>query len=233
MIRARSTAAGQSGPDPAAKGCACPGAPQDARQVYARTISAAGSFGAARLGCQRATTSSAPPAAYRCVRRAFSVSSRPRAPAAERIPRRCGRRRPWSCARRRGRRGRARRGRLPAAARVPADQVQRRRGALRRRSAAGRRPGAAAGRQRRRLRAEPVTRFQGRGGQLERIVLEQGEPLERAAVSWASACGTLAGAMLDQDLDTTDFDLPVPQQLQHAPAARSDRQGSAPTTAGA
>jgi hypothetical protein len=40
-------------------------------------------------------------------------------------------------------------------------------------------------------------------------------PMPFAAVSWASASGTLAGAMLDQDLLTTDFDLPpLPWQLQ-------------------
>ena len=33
-----------------------------------------------------------------------------------------------------------------------------------------------------RVLGEPVRRFEGRGGQLERIVLEQGEPLERDAV---------------------------------------------------
>jgi thioredoxin reductase len=138
---------------------------------------------------------------------------------------------------------------------------------------------------------EPVRRFEGRGGQLERIVLERGEPLERdavfvatvlrqrsalaarlgcgllpdgcvevdelartsvpgvyaagdmahraalpmpfAAVSWASASGTLAGAMLDQDLLTTDFDLPLPHPPGGAPAAPADPSGSALTTAGA
>ena len=54
-----------------------------------------------------------------------------------------------------------------------------------------------------------------------------------AAVSWASASGTLAGAMLDQDLLTTDFDLPLPRRLQDAPAAPADPGGSALTTAGA
>jgi thioredoxin reductase len=115
---------------------------------------------------------------------------------------------------------------------------------------------------------EPVTRFEGGDGRLERIVLEGGPPLDRdavfiatsprqrselaawlgcavladgcvevdefartsvpgvyaagdmahraalprpfAAVSWASASGTLAGAMLDQDLLGADFRLPVP-----------------------
>jgi thioredoxin reductase len=115
---------------------------------------------------------------------------------------------------------------------------------------------------------EPVRRFEGGDGRLERIVLEGGAPLDRdavfiptslrqrselaawlgcallpdgcvevdefartsvpgvyaagdmahraalprpfAAVSWASASGTLAGAMLDQDLLGADFRLPVP-----------------------
>jgi thioredoxin reductase len=113
------------------------------------------------------------------------------------------------------------------------------------------------------VRGEPVTRFEGDDGRLERIVLAGGEPLDRdavfistvlrqrsdlagrlgcallpdgcvevdelartsvpgvyaagdmahraalprpfAAVSWASASGTLAGAMLDQDLLGADF----------------------------
>lgn len=142
-----------------------------------------------------------------------------------------------------------------------------------------------------RVLGEPITRFEGRGGQLERIVFAQGALLERdavfvatvlhqrsdlaarlgcallqdgcvevdelartsvpgvyaagdmahraalpmpfAAVSWASASGTLAGAMLDQDLLTTDFDLPLPPRLLGAPAAPADREGSALTTAGA
>jgi thioredoxin reductase len=140
-----------------------------------------------------------------------------------------------------------------------------------------------------RVLAEPVTRFEGRGGQLERIVVARGEPLERdavfiatvlrqrsdlaarlgcalladgcvevdelartsvagvyaagdmahraalpmpfAAVSWASASGTLAGAMLDQDLLTADFGLPLPRQLPGAPGAPTDPEGSALTTA--
>jgi thioredoxin reductase len=118
------------------------------------------------------------------------------------------------------------------------------------------------------VRGEPVARFEGDGGRLERIVLERGAPLHRdavfipttlhqrsdlagqlgcallpdgcvavddfartsvpgvyaagdmahrrslpapvAAVSWASASGTLAGAMLDQDLVAADFELQVP-----------------------
>jgi thioredoxin reductase len=140
-----------------------------------------------------------------------------------------------------------------------------------------------------RVLGEPVTRFEGRGGQLERIVVAHGEPLERdavfiatvlhqrsdlaarlgcalladgcvevdelartsmagvyaagdmahraalpmpfAAVSWASASGTLAGAMLDQDLLTADFGLPLPRQLPGAPGAPTDPEGSALTTA--
>jgi thioredoxin reductase len=120
------------------------------------------------------------------------------------------------------------------------------------------------------VRSEPITRFEGAGGRLERIVLEGGEPAalprdavfiptvprqrsdlaERlgcallpdgcvevdefartsvpgvyaagdmahrasvptafAAVSWAAATGTLAGAMLDQDLITARFNLQMP-----------------------
>jgi thioredoxin reductase len=125
------------------------------------------------------------------------------------------------------------------------------------------------------VRGEPVTRFEGDGDRLERIVLRSGEPLDRdavfiptvlrqrsdlagrlgcallpdscvevdefartsvpgvyaagdmahratlpspiAAVSWASASGTLAGAMLDQDLIGTDFKLPSPAS-QSSPA---------------
>jgi thioredoxin reductase len=142
-----------------------------------------------------------------------------------------------------------------------------------------------------RVLGEPVRRFEGHGGQLERIVFEHGQALERdavfiatvlrqrsdlaarlgcgllpdgcvevdelartsvpgvyaagdmahraalpmpfAAVSWASASGTLAGAMLDQDLVTTDFDLPLPRQQHGAPAAPADRELSRLTTADA
>jgi len=142
-----------------------------------------------------------------------------------------------------------------------------------------------------RVRGEPIRRFKGRGGQLERIVLEQGEPLERdavfiatvlhqrselaaglgcallpdgcvevdelartsvpgvyaagdmahraalpmpfAAVSWASASGTLAGAMLDQDLIGTDFKLQAPDSRQHPPATPTGQNRSEPATANA
>src|SRR5918994_483731 len=141
-----------------------------------------------------------------------------------------------------------------------------------------------------RVRGEPVTRFEGRGGQLERIVLDRGEPLERdavfiatvlhqrsdlaarlgcallpdgcvevdelartsvpgvyaagdmahraalpmpfAAVSWASASGTLAGAMLDQELIGTDFELPA-AAYQNPPAAPTGQDSSELTTADA
>jgi thioredoxin reductase len=141
-----------------------------------------------------------------------------------------------------------------------------------------------------RVRGEPVARFEGRGGQLERIVFAQGEPLERdavfiatvlrqrsdlaarlgcalladgcvevdelartsvpgvyaagdmahraalpmpfAAVSWASASGTLAGAMLDQDLIGTDFELPA-AAYQNPPAAPTGQDSSELTTADA
>ena len=141
-----------------------------------------------------------------------------------------------------------------------------------------------------RVRGEPIRRFEGRGGRLDRIVFQRGEPLERdavfiatvlhqrselaaglgcallpdgcvevdelartsvpgvyaagdmahraampkpfAAVSWASASGTLAGAMLDQDLVTVEFDLPLPLRHGGAPAAPGDgdREGPALTT---
>jgi hypothetical protein len=57
-------------------------------------------------------------------------------------------------------------------------------------------------------------------------------PMPFAAVSWASASGTLAGAMLDQDLVTADFDLPLPPRHRGAPAAPGDgdRERSALTT---
>jgi thioredoxin reductase len=131
-----------------------------------------------------------------------------------------------------------------------------------------------------RVRGEPVARFEGDDGRLERIVLEGGEPLDRdavfiatvlhqrsdlagrlgctmlpdgcvevdelartsvpgvyaagdmahraslpmpfAAVSWASASGTLAGAMLDQDLIGTDFQL---QPLHSSPSSRAAPAG--------
>ena len=140
-----------------------------------------------------------------------------------------------------------------------------------------------------RVRGEPVTRFEGRGGQLERIVLDRGEPLERdavfiatvlhqrsdlagrlgcvmlpdgcvevdefagtsvagvyaagdmahrtalprpfAAVSWASASGTLAGAMLDEELVATDFKLQAPDSRQRPQAPPAGHNPSAPTTA--
>jgi thioredoxin reductase len=58
-------------------------------------------------------------------------------------------------------------------------------------------------------------------------------PMPFAAVSWASASGTLAGAMLDQDLIVADFNLQAPHHLQTAPAAPGHQQGSEPTTADA
>jgi len=138
------------------------------------------------------------------------------------------------------------------------------------------------------VRGEPITRFQGGGGRLERIVLERGEPLDRdavfiptvlhqrsdlagrlgcallpdgcvevdelartsvpgvyaagdmahratlplpfAAVSWASASGTLAGAMLDQDLIGTDFKLQAPESLHSSRAASASEDRSELTT---
>jgi thioredoxin reductase len=125
------------------------------------------------------------------------------------------------------------------------------------------------------VRGEPVTRFEGADGQLQRIVLEGGAPLDRdavfiptrprqrsdlahrlgcalladgcvevdelartsvpgiyaagdmahraslprpfAAVSWASASGTLAGAMLDHDLVDADFKLEEPARRPGPP----------------
>jgi thioredoxin reductase len=141
------------------------------------------------------------------------------------------------------------------------------------------------------VRGEPVTRFEGGGGRLERIVLGSGEPLDRdavfiptvlrqrsdlagrlgcallpdgcvevdefartslpgvyaagdmahratlpmpiAAVSWASASGGLAGAMLDQDLIGIDFKLQAPHSLQSSRAAPAGQDRSELTTADA
>jgi pyruvate/2-oxoglutarate dehydrogenase complex dihydrolipoamide dehydrogenase (E3) component len=44
-------------------------------------------------------------------------------------------------------------------------------------------------------------------------------PTPVAAVSAASASGTLAGAMLDQDLLGTDFGLPAPASQRHPATA--------------
>jgi thioredoxin reductase len=131
------------------------------------------------------------------------------------------------------------------------------------------------------VRGEPVTRFEGADGQLERIVLERGAPLDRdavfiptrprqrsdfahrlgcallpdgcvevdelartsvpgiyaagdmahraslprpfAAVSWASASGTLAGAMLDHDLVDADFKLEEPARRPGRPGTGQRR----------
>jgi thioredoxin reductase len=139
-----------------------------------------------------------------------------------------------------------------------------------------------------RVRDEPVARFEGDDGRLERIVLESGEPLDRdavfiatvlhqrsdlaarlgcamlpdgcvevdefagtsvpgvyaagdmahraalprpfAAVSWASASGTLAGAMLDQDLVAADFSLQAPDPVpgpRTAPAGQDGQERAA------
>jgi thioredoxin reductase len=138
------------------------------------------------------------------------------------------------------------------------------------------------------VRGEPITSLEGGDGQLERIVLERGEPLDRdavfiptllhqrsnlagqlgcallpdecvevdefartsvpgvyaagdmahraslpmpiAAVSWASASGGLAGAMVDQDLIGADFNPQAPA-YQRSPAAPTGQNGSEPTTA--
>jgi thioredoxin reductase len=55
-------------------------------------------------------------------------------------------------------------------------------------------------------------------------------PTPFAAVSWASASGTLAGAMLDQDLIGTDFKLPAPAN-QSPPAAPTGHDRPQQTTA--
>jgi thioredoxin reductase len=139
-----------------------------------------------------------------------------------------------------------------------------------------------------RVRDEPVARFEGDDGRLERIVLEGGELLDRdavfiatvlhqrsdlaarlgcttladgcvevdelagtsvpgvyaagdmahraalprpfAAVSWASASGTLAGAMLDQELVAADFSLQAPDPVpgpRTAPAGQDGRERAA------
>jgi thioredoxin reductase len=141
-----------------------------------------------------------------------------------------------------------------------------------------------------RVLREPVARFEGDDGRLERIVLEGGEPLDRdavfiatvlhqrsdlagrlgclmlpdgcvevdefaatsvpgvyaagdmahraalprpfAAVSWASASGTLAGAMLDQELLATDFKLQAPDSRLR-PQAPAGQNRSESTTANA
>jgi thioredoxin reductase len=141
------------------------------------------------------------------------------------------------------------------------------------------------------VRGEPVTRFEGDHGRLERIVLEGGEPLDRdavfiptvlrqrsdlagrlgcallpdgcvevddfartsvpgvyaagdmahraslpmpfAAVSWASASGTLAGAILDQDLIGADFKLQAHHSSPSPRAAPAGQDGAELTTADA
>ena len=141
------------------------------------------------------------------------------------------------------------------------------------------------------VRGEPVTRFEGGDGRLERIVLAGGPPLARdvvfiatelrqrsdlagrlgcallpdgcvevdeqartsvpgvyaagdmahratmprpfAAVVGAAAAGALAGAMLDQDLLGTDFELPPPGAPREVPAAAGDPDQLARTTADA
>jgi pyruvate/2-oxoglutarate dehydrogenase complex dihydrolipoamide dehydrogenase (E3) component len=57
-------------------------------------------------------------------------------------------------------------------------------------------------------------------------------PMPFAAVSWASASGTLASAMLDQDLIGTDFELPAPAH-QSPPAASTGQDSSELTAADA
>ena len=138
------------------------------------------------------------------------------------------------------------------------------------------------------VRVEPVRRFEGDGGRLDRIVLEGGEPLDRdavfiptvlrqrsdlagrlgcallpdgcvevdelartsvpgvyaagdmahratlpkpmAAVSWASASGTLAGAMVDQDLVAADFGLQAPAPATGLRAGPAGQDGREPAT---
>ena len=140
-----------------------------------------------------------------------------------------------------------------------------------------------------RVLRQPVARFEGGDGRLERIVLKSGEPLDRdavfiatvlhqrsdlagrlgcamlpdgcvevdefagtsvarvyaagdmahraalprpfAAVSWASASGTLASAMLDQELVATAFKLQAPDSRQRPQATPAGQNPSAPTTA--
>jgi pyruvate/2-oxoglutarate dehydrogenase complex dihydrolipoamide dehydrogenase (E3) component len=47
-------------------------------------------------------------------------------------------------------------------------------------------------------------------------------PTPIAAVSWASASGTLAGAMLDQDLISTDFELQAPGSQSSRARSQAD-----------
>jgi thioredoxin reductase len=58
-------------------------------------------------------------------------------------------------------------------------------------------------------------------------------PRPFAAVSWAAASGTLAGAMLDQDLLGADFPLPPPDAHRAAPVAAGGQDRRARTTADA
>jgi DDE_Tnp_1-associated/Pyridine nucleotide-disulphide oxidoreductase len=58
-------------------------------------------------------------------------------------------------------------------------------------------------------------------------------PMPFAAVSWASASGTLAGAMLDQDLIATDFKLQALQSPPSSPAVPAGQDGAELTTADA
>jgi thioredoxin reductase len=58
-------------------------------------------------------------------------------------------------------------------------------------------------------------------------------PMPFAAVSWASASGTLAGAMLDQDLIGADFDLPAPGSLWSPRAVPAGQDGAERATAAA
>ena len=51
-------------------------------------------------------------------------------------------------------------------------------------------------------------------------------PMPIAAVSWASASGGLAGAMLDQDLNGTDFKLLAPDSLQSSRVAPAGQDSS-------
>jgi thioredoxin reductase len=56
-------------------------------------------------------------------------------------------------------------------------------------------------------------------------------PVPFAAVSWASASGTLAGAMLDQDLIGADFGLPAPGSLWSPRAVPAGQDGAERATA--
>jgi hypothetical protein len=77
-----------------------------------------------------------------------------------------------------------------------------------------------------------VAQVLGRGGSAGHMRDPTSLLMPFAAVSWASASGTLAGAMLDQDLIGTDFEL-LAAAYQSLPAAPTGQDSSELTTADA